>query len=163
VRGTDPTIPKEVLESKLRTIDRRRAEIEALLSRGTDDDYQSQELKAERAALGDMRAECDAILNPKPKPVRTPELQKLYDEQHKRDLLFLRATIKQQTEHAEYAAQREEAAGNHRSARLHRLTIPEIPVQVCKEYGKDLALLAELDGEANAGPSVPRRRLRRAS
>ena len=94
-----------------------------------------------------MRAECEAALNPKPKPARSCELQRLYDEQRKRDIAFLRATIKQQTEQAEYSAQKEEAAGNHRSARIHRLTIPEIPESVCHEFGKDPTLLAEAMSE----------------
>jgi hypothetical protein len=77
VRGVDPTIPKQVLEQRLRTIDKRRAEIEAQLSRGTDD-YKAQELKAERAALGDMRVECNAVLNPKPPAKRHPQLERAY-------------------------------------------------------------------------------------
>ncbi len=60
---------------------------------------------------------------------------------------FLRLTVRQQIEHATFAAEREEAAGNHRSARIHRLTVPEIPVQVCKEFGMDPALLAEIENE----------------
>jgi hypothetical protein len=72
-------------------------------------------------------------------------LRALYAQQREADLGFLRLTIRQQTEHAEHAAQKEEAAGNHRAARIHRLTIPEIPEQVCREFGKNPALLAELD------------------
>jgi hypothetical protein len=164
VRGIDPTIPRQVLESRLKTIDKRRAEIEAALGHGTDDNYQAQELRAEGQALGDMRAEIEAVLNPRQAPKRSPELQKLYDQQREADKLFLRVSIRQRTEQIEHAAQKEEAAGNHRSARLHRLTIPEIPEQVCREFGKDLALLAELEGEANVGGArIPRRRPRSAT
>jgi hypothetical protein len=92
-----------------------------------------------------MRAEIDQALRPTPKPRRSPELAKLYYEQRDRDITFLRATIKQQIEQTEHAAQKEEAAGNHRAARIHRLTIPEIPEQVCKEFGKNPALLAEIE------------------
>ena len=98
VRGFDPTIPRQVLESKLKVIHKRRALIEAALSAGAGDDYQSQELKAEDRALADMRAEVEQALHPKPKPRRSPELQRLYAEQRMTDVAFLRATIKQQTE-----------------------------------------------------------------
>jgi hypothetical protein len=87
-----------------------------------------------------MRADIDAVLRPKVKERRSPELQKLYQDQREADLKFLRTTIRQQTEQTEYAAQKEEAAGNHRQARILRLTI-----QVCKEFGKNPALLAEVD------------------
>jgi hypothetical protein len=144
-RGTDPTIPKQVLESRLRTIDKRRAEIEAELNRGIGDTYRAQELNAEYSTLGSMRADCEAVLHPPPKPVRSPELEWLYAQQRIADIAFLRSTIRQQTDQAEHAAEKEEAAGNHRSAKLHRLSIPEIPVTICRQFGKDLALLAELD------------------
>jgi hypothetical protein len=144
-RGTDPTIPKQVLKAKLKAIDKRRAEIEALLNHGpNEDDYCSQELNAERQALGLMRAEIDEVLNPKPTPARSPELQKLYEQQRQRDVEFLRVAIRHEIQNTEYAAQREEQAGNFRAAKLHRLTIPEIPERVCKEFGKDLSLLAKL-------------------
>ena len=95
--------------------------------------------------MGNMRADIDAVLRPKVKERRSPELQKLYQDQREADLKFLRTTIRQQTEQTEYAAQKEEAAGNHRQARILRLTIPEIAEQVCKEFGKNPALLAEVD------------------
>lgn len=146
-RGSDPTVPRQVVESKLKVIDRRRAEIEAALSHGADDSYKAQELEAERRALGDMRAECEAILNPKPKPTRPPQLEALYVRQRKADIQFLRTTIKQQVEQTEHAAEKEEAAGNYRAARLHRLTIPDLPLAICQEFSKDPGLLAELDGD----------------
>jgi hypothetical protein len=156
VRGVDSAIPRQVLESKLKVIDKRRAEIEALLAHASADSYQAQELKAERAGLGAMRHDIDAVLNPKPVPPRSPELEKAYAEQRARDVALLRITIKQRTEQIEHAAEKEEAAGNHRSARMHRLTIPDIPTQICAEYGKDVGLLAELDKPRGGG--VPRRR-----
>jgi hypothetical protein len=143
-RGTDPTIPKQVLKAKLKTIDKRRAQIEAQLSQGTDESYQAQELEAERQALGLIRAEIDEVLNPKQLPARSPELENLYAEQRQRDLDFLRAAIKHEIQNIEHAAQKEEQAGNFRSARLHRLTIVDVAEQVCREHGKDLALLAKL-------------------
>lgn len=150
VIGTDPTIPKQVLEAKLKVIDKRRAEIEAYLNATANkDSYHAQEIKSEYASLGNMRAEVDGALNPRPKPRRSPELRKVYQDQRDRDLKFLRATIKQQTEQTEWAAQKEEQAGNHRQARILRLTIPDIPEQVCKEFGKNPELLNEVldDGE----------------
>lgn len=144
-RGTDPTIPRQVLEAKLKVIDRRRHEIESLLATYTNEDsYHASEIKSEYAALGNVRAEIDEALHPKVKARRSPELAKLYLEQRERDLSFLRTVIREQTQNAEYAAQKEEAAGNHRQAKLIRLGIPDIPEQVCKEFGKNPALLAEI-------------------
>jgi hypothetical protein len=144
-RGLDPTLPKQVLEAKLKVIDKRRAELEAVLNNGhLDDTYKAQELQAEYSSLGAMRYAIDAVLNPKPKPARHPALQKVYDEDRKRDVALLRDAIRQQTEQTEHAADKEEAIGNHRQARILRLTIPEIPEQVCQEFHKDLALLAEI-------------------
>jgi hypothetical protein len=57
------------------------AEIETLLGQGTDNSYKAQELRAERAALGNMRLEIEQGLRPTPKPARSPELQRLYDKQ----------------------------------------------------------------------------------
>jgi hypothetical protein len=144
-RGADPTLPRQVLAARLKVIDKRRAEIEVQLNHSQDDDYRSQELKAERQTLGDMRSEIQRVINPPPKARRSPELRALYAQQRDADLEFLRVTIKQQTEQTEWAAQKEEAAGNHRQARILRLTIPEIPEQVCKEFGKNPTLLAEID------------------
>ena len=114
VRGTDPTIPKQVLEARLKTIDKRRAAIEAALGQGTDDSYKAQELRAEDHALAIMRAEADEILHPKPKPARHPAFEKAYARQREADKEFLRITIKQQIEQIEWNAQREESIGNHR-------------------------------------------------
>ena len=105
-RGTDPSIPKQVLESKVKRIDKRRAEIESLLASYKDDDYFAQELRAEYAALGNMRSDIDAQLNPRPKQRRSPELAKAYYEQRERDLAFLRTAIKEQTEQTEWHAQK---------------------------------------------------------
>jgi delta 1-pyrroline-5-carboxylate dehydrogenase len=147
-RGVDSQIPRQVLESRLKTIDKRRAEIEAILnSRGNDESYQAQELVGESAALGAMRAEIDEVLSPRAKPERHPVLQKAYDEDHQRDLNLLRTAIRQQTEQLTYAAEKEEASGNHRQAKILRLQIPELPEQICREYGKSLELLAEIQDD----------------
>lgn len=156
VRGTDPTLPRQVLESKLKVIDKRRAEIEAILAQTPADSYQAQELRAERVALASMRYEISQVLNPKPQPKLSPAELRARDEQRARDVELLRVTIRQRTEQIEFNAQREESAGNHRAARMHRLSIPDIPEQVCREYGKDLELLELLDKPR--GGSVPRRR-----
>jgi hypothetical protein len=143
---TDPTTQKQILDAKLKLIDQRRAEIESYLTSVNPnlDSYHNQEIQAELTALNIERAEIEDILHPPAKPRRSPELQKLYQEQRQRDVEFLRQAIRQEIENTEHAAQKEEAAGNHRSAKLHRLTIPDIPEQVCKQYGKNPALLAEV-------------------
>jgi hypothetical protein len=143
---TDPTIPKQILEAKLKLVDQRRAEIESYLTSVNPnlDSYHNQEIRAELSSLNIQRGEIQDILHPKAKPRRSPELQKLYQEQRQRDVEFLRHAIRQEIENTEHAAQKEEAAGNHRSARLHRSMIPDIPEQVCKQYDKNPVLLAEV-------------------
>ena len=149
---TDPTVPRAVLEAKLKLIDKRRAEIEALLKamqnpahRPRPDSFQQQELTTELAALNSARREVETILRPPPKPARSPELQRLYDKQRKADIVFLRSAIKQQTDQAEYAAAALENAGEHRQARLQRSLIPDLPETICREFNKDPALLAEIE------------------
>ena len=100
-------------------------------------------IRARRAQQHARR--CEAILAPQAAPKPTPQLLAALERQRHEDIKFLRATIKQQIEQTEWDAAREDNAGNHRQARLLRLTIPDIPAAACKEYGKDLALLAELD------------------
>jgi hypothetical protein len=136
-RTNDPTIPRAVLEARLKIIDQRRAAIEARLMKGGDTEYAVQELRAEYATLGNARADVDAALRPRPVP-------KVDEDQRKRDIAFLRMQIKSETELTEHAAEKEERAGNHRAARAHRETIIDIPERVAREYGKDLALLAEV-------------------
>ena len=143
-RAVDSSIPKQVLESKLKNIDKRRAEIELYLTHVNPDSYHAQEIKAEYAALGNLRAEVDGALNPRPKAEPHPTLAKAYAEDRARALVQLRSAIKQQTQQTEHAAEKEEAAGNHRQAKILRLTIPEIPERVAKEFGADLSLLTEI-------------------
>jgi hypothetical protein len=156
-RNLDPSIPNQILEARVKIIDRRRAEIEAELATAKEKDYRTQELAAERAALGSMRNECMEILRPRPKPVRHPTLEAAYQEQRKLDLAFLRNAIKQENEHIEANARREEVSGNHRQARLHRLMLPSVPERMAREFGKDLSLLSELDEKPRVGGGVPRR------
>jgi hypothetical protein len=147
---TSPSLPKQVLESKLRTIDKRRAELELLLRdapTNSDTSARQQELRAEDAALAAMRYDIDAILNPRPPVEMHPELKRQYALQHERDKRLLRDAIKQQREQLEYSALREEEAGEYRQARLLRLQAPDIPTTVARELGMDLSLLAEIDDE----------------
>lgn len=135
-RETDPTISKHILFSKLKTIDQRRSEIEAGLAKNPPA-YQKQELESEYATLGSMRRDCEEALKPRYR-VKPDE------EQKQRQLALLRMEIKNQTQLAEHAAEKEEAVGNHRSAKLHRLTIPDIPANVAREYGIPYGLLSEV-------------------
>lgn len=61
---TDPTVPKQILEAKLKLIDRRRAEIESYLStvNVNTESYHHQELQAELATLGNQRLEIEDVL-----------------------------------------------------------------------------------------------------
>jgi hypothetical protein len=145
VRGVDPQIPKQVLQSRLKTIDKRRAEIETLLGQGNGGSYRAQELHSELEDLGNARYECEQALNPPKKAALSPALKKLYAEQKKRDIANLRTAIRQQTEQAEHAADKEASAGNHRQAKLIRMSILEIPQTCCREGGYSVALLAEID------------------
>jgi hypothetical protein len=146
VRGTDPTLPRQVLEARLKVIDKRRAAIELTLQIDPDrTSYQSQELEAERRELGDMRTEVEAALRPASSPARPPHLEGMYRRQRESDIAFLRIAIRHEREHIEHAAEREATAGNHRAARLHRLGLPTVPEMICKQFGKDLALLSEIE------------------
>jgi hypothetical protein len=147
---TSPSLPKQVLESKLRTIDKRRAELELLLRdapTNSDMSAKQQELRAEDAALAAMRHDIDASLNPRPPVEMHPVLKREYALQRERDKTLLRNAIKQQREQLEYSALREEEAGEHRQARLLRLQAPDIATTVARELGMDLALLAEIADE----------------
>ena len=136
-RGQDTTLQKpvqrSVLEAKIKVIDKRRAEIEAKLATNPPE-YESQELHLELQGLNELRLECDEVLNPRPKERRHPALAKAYAEQRERDIHNLRGAIKHHTENATWAAEQEERAGNFRSARLHRMTIPDIP-EACWRAG----------------------------
>jgi hypothetical protein len=96
---TDPTVPKQILEAKLKLIDQRRAEIESYLTsvNVNTESYHHQEIRAELTALNTQRAEIQDVLRPPPKPRRSPELQKLYQEQRQRDVEFLRHAIYSRT------------------------------------------------------------------
>jgi hypothetical protein len=121
---TNPSLPKQVLEARLKIIDKRRAELELLLRdapTNSDTSARQQELRAEDAALAAMRYDIDAILNPRPPVEMHPELKRQYALQHERDKRLLRDAIKQQREQLEYSALREEEAGEYRQARLLRL------------------------------------------
>jgi hypothetical protein len=149
---TDPNVPRSGLELRLRRIDKRRAEIEAKLTalgdssspRSRPESPARVELEAELATLNNLRREAELILRP-PKPTPIPALERAREVQRAADISFLRAEIIQQTAIAEAAAQKLEAAGEHRQARLQRSLIPELPERLCREFGKDPALLAEID------------------
>jgi len=136
----DAALPRQVLETRLKTIDQRRAQLEAELAH-IPESYERQE----RRELGDMRAEVEAILRPAPITARHPHLENMYRRQRQADVAFLRIAIRQEREHVEFAAEREAAAGNHRAARLHRLGLPMVPETICKQFGKDPALLSEIE------------------
>ena len=56
-----------------------------------------------------------------------------------------------------FALRDDGSAGNHRAARAHRLQVPLIPESVCKEFNKDIELMAEI------APRTPRSRRRRTA
>src|SRR5689334_4006824 len=134
---TDPSVPRSGLELRLRRIDRRRAQIEAQLTalgdsnsfRSRPDSPQRVELETELRDLNNSRREAELILRPPPKPQRIPELERARAAQCEADKAFLRTEIRQQTDITEAAAQKLEAAGEYRQARLQRSLIPELPEQ----------------------------------
>jgi hypothetical protein len=143
----DPTVPRQILESKLKRIDIRLSEIDEYLSQVNTNtaSYHGQEIQSERESLVILRAEITEQLNPSAKPARSPELQKLYQDQKQKDIAFLKVAIRHEIQNIEHAALKEEQAGNHRAAKLHRLSSIDAAEEVCRQYGKDPALLAELD------------------
>jgi hypothetical protein len=96
---TDPTTPREVLEHRLKPLDRRRAEIEAALEiehklRRGPQSFKAQELETELADLSAQRREIESALRPKPKPTADA----ITIEKRKR---FLVAEIAEQTKQIE--------------------------------------------------------------
>lgn len=156
----DARIPRAVLASKLKAIDKRRAEIEALLAMKRESDiepYHSQELRAELTELNNMRREIDRVLHPTPEPPIRPEQQAALERKRQRDIAILRSAIRERREHLEWSAEREAAAGNHRQARIWRLELMTVEEDVCKEHHLDLALLSEItDGNTGAREAKPR-------
>jgi hypothetical protein len=140
----DPSVPRAALEAQLKVIDRRRSELETLIARLPDQSYASNELKSERALLGDMRRGINDLLRPKPLEPPDPTLLAQEAEDRKRDVNLLRITIKQRTEQTLAQADKCAETGDFRQSKIWRLTVPDIPLQVCKEYGLDPALLEDV-------------------
>src|SRR5947209_389985 len=115
---TDPTTHRALLAHRLKIIDARRAEIEAILKTTTGDSYKLQELESELRDLLCQRGEAETILDPPVKQTRSPELQRLYDRQREADRGCFHATLRDRTAYAVAAAEKLEAAGEFRQARL---------------------------------------------
>lgn len=146
-KSVDPTLPRSALTSRLKTIDRRRSEIEALLNlkKPTDKEtHHSLELRTELANLNALRRGIDEILH----PVAVKEhahITAAKAKQWVRDLANLKAMIRQQREHLEWNIEREAAAGSFGQARLLREQLLTLPEDICAEYKLDLSLLEELE------------------
>jgi hypothetical protein len=156
----DPTVPRSALEAQLKQIDKRRSELEERIAR-LPDSYEANELKSERALLGDLRRDIDFQLRPATPTAPDPALLKQMAEDRRRDINLLKITISQRTEQTIAQADRCAETGDHRQAKIWRLTIPEIPLQICKEYNLDPALLDDVVRESRVAKiQVARRRAR---
>jgi hypothetical protein len=135
-------VEEQILLDKLRRIDRRASELETQLSTRVPE-AQRTEFEAEARALGAQRRIVEnrlADLAPLD-PVRAERAIK----KRRRELEILRREVRSRIESTESFCARCDAAGDHREARIHRATILDIPMQICREYHLDPSLIAELD------------------
>ena len=123
------------LEFQLRTIDRRRAEIEALLAQGQSNTHQAA-LLDEDYDLASARRSVVGRLTPGPAPDPSVRLRSLHR---------LRQELKSNQESLEWNAQQAEANGDHRSAQAFRHQMLTLGASLCQQFGWDPALLAEVD------------------
>ncbi len=140
------SLPRRALETRLAVIDRRLEDIETTIAEG-DDSYRAQELQHEKATLFALRRQVENLLHPPAEPKPDPAIARMYAAQKERDLAFLRMAIRERCENLEYNAVREESCGNFRQARMLREQLPLVPEEICAEYGKDVALLGEIEIE----------------
>ncbi len=124
-------IEKQILQSELAGVDRRRAEVEATLAslppyNPNCPDYRRQELDAEYRELGSMRRDIEEKLHPKdePKPL-SPERKRQIE-----------GVIRQQEQNTRWNIERCEKLGDHRQAKILRLSLLDIPRRVFAEFGE---------------------------
>jgi hypothetical protein len=115
----------EILERKLREIDRRRAEIEIELPRHNDGSYARQELVSEAKELAALRVVVDRRLRALSQPAPAPD---------PRRQAIVAQEIGARRESIEHFIKRLEAEGDHRQARLWRRQLLDLPEQVESEY-----------------------------
>lgn len=121
-----------VNEAELKQIDRRLAEIEAILSRGVED-RQRVELETERR---DLKSRRSAVKAAEPLPV---------DEAARaRDKALLAAELRTKTRQATEWIDHLEETGDYHQARIWRMDMLDLPQRVCRELNVDPALLSEI-------------------
>lgn len=155
---TDPRIPRSVLTMKLAAIDRRRAEIEALLALKREGDQEtgaSSALRAELRELLGQRREIDAILNPRSPEAINPHYARSLEKARQRNIATLRSAIKGRRQSLLHQIERAEATGEHRHALDLRLRLMRTPESVCEEFKLDPALLEECGDVFDLGEPVP--------
>jgi hypothetical protein len=123
----------EILRDMLPRIDRRLAEIEALISHTKTGDYYRQELESERRELTIRRRGVEEKLNPPKAPPPTQSQIEARERQEKQ----MKGRISVLREDAERFASHLEKQGDYRQARLQRLAaIFDTPFDVLREFGE---------------------------
>ena len=143
----DPALSHAVLRSKLKRLDKRRAEIEVLLGMkrpGDVETHQSLELRSELQNLNALRIEIEQTLKPPKVEVSAP-LAAAMAKQRQRDISNLRSMIAEHTRIIQWNADRAEQTGDHRSARLFRQELLDLPESLCRQFKLDPSLLDEVD------------------
>ena len=146
-KSLDPALSRATLQSKLKRIDKRRAEIETLLAMKKPTDQEthfSLELRSELQNLNALRIEIQQTLKPPKVEVSAP-MAAAMAKQRARDLANLRSMIAEHTRIIQWNADRAEQTGDHRSARLFRQELLTLPEDLCRQFKLDLSLLDELE------------------
>jgi hypothetical protein len=114
-------------------IDRRLAEIEALIGHTRTGDYYRQELESERRELTTRRRGIEERLNPPKPPLPTRSQIEARERQEKQ----MKGRIAVLQQDADRFASDLEKQGDYRQARLQRLAaIFDTPFDVLREFGE---------------------------
>jgi len=128
-------LEKQILEMRMKAIDRRLSEIDAKLPSLGDDSYVHQELSSERVDLVRDRNVADLRLREiRGEAQSDPHQASRIAEDNKRREKLIQREIKSRLEVGEAFVAKLESQGEIQQARIHRRALLDIPTEVMREF-----------------------------